>query len=177
MSKRLTRIAYHEAGHAVMAHDLRQRIKSVSIVVAEESLGRVMSSRFVNPDDPDAPLYSESRNRFLRERAAMVLLAGDVAEHLFNIQLKRDRGADHDWFSADTAISDLAKSREEADVYLAWLWERDYAILKQDYQRVAVEALVQALLQRRRIGAKAVHEIIRSAQQRYFDSLKQENEQ
>ena len=78
----LTRVAYHEAGHAVMHFECRVQVKNISIVPCDNILGMVASVQ-TGPQDPfdiqfllNQFLPSES---FARKRIK-ILLAGKVAE-------------------------------------------------------------------------------------------------
>src|SRR5579863_2531557 len=100
--KRLTATAYHEAGHAVMAVLLRQRLTEVSIIpdTRKGSSGncRLVKPRRFNPylEDEDTP-----HRRNISESFAMVHMAGEIAERKFNGRARRlDSRFDREYASA-----------------------------------------------------------------------------
>jgi ATP-dependent Zn protease len=75
--KRRERVAYHEAGHVVLANFYKIKMRHASIVAEEESLGRVFFERF-RKFDPAIRMSPGTERRI--ELYILILLAGRSAE-------------------------------------------------------------------------------------------------
>ena len=62
-SKKLQSIAYHEAGHAVIAWQVKVRIKKLSIIPEEGSLGRLLHHPYFTTTDIDCDTSARSQRR------------------------------------------------------------------------------------------------------------------
>jgi ATP-dependent Zn protease len=106
---RKEKTAYHEAGHAVIAAELRIQFNSVSVIADDDSLGHILIENYTPSDN-------EERANLQIEKRIMVDLAGMAAEHKLN-------GRD-DWRGAASDLSsaiDLAEHRFRLDVAGAYI--------------------------------------------------------
>jgi ATP-dependent Zn protease len=100
--------AFHEAGHAVVATDLRSGWRSVSVSKNETTLGRVTSARLGKRFQPDVEV--DSRTRRVVERDVMVFLAGREAEAIHTGR-RNNVGAQHDLHCAHELASYAVRLR------------------------------------------------------------------
>lgn len=164
-------LAYHEAGHAVVAWALKRPVHSISIIPDKRHVGRLPQN--------EASADERATTQAEREHDVMVLLAGVEAESLLT--------QDHDWWGADDdrqmaerLIADLVRDglviepadereaelrahAEGDEARYCWtaLQARTYALARQLPVRSAVAALVHALLAAQELSAQQVTSIIR----------------
>ncbi len=167
-------IAYHEAGHAVVAFLLRVHYKLVSIKPQDNppAAGRVtervsyyeIAAELFPRGSPMYPMH-----RFLVENEIVVILAGPIAA------LKHEEQDDLDPYEiADAMLDDpeflkaeeragsyICEYEEEVGAYLGWLFER--AVLTLDKSWPAVEALARVLLERKELDFDDSEKIIKVA--------------
>jgi Peptidase family M41 len=175
--RQLTAIAYHEAGHAVIAWalELSPRLMEASIVPNDVAgtLGHVRlgklprvsdvkrgadgrSHRYWRAFDPDSDAPELVRRRL--EPEIVVCCAGVIAEQRF-------RGRRHNWRGAAVdlaAASDFAEystsSAQQARLYSAYLWQVAKDLL--DRWWPSVETLAEALLERRTMNGRDVIDLL-----------------
>ena len=75
--KRLKAVAYHEAGHAVVAIETGRRFKSVSIVSAGETAGHVLLNAMPRWFQPYGEI--DDRHRLFIDREILIDFSGDAA--------------------------------------------------------------------------------------------------
>jgi hypothetical protein len=137
------RTAYHEAGHAVMAHELGMKVTSVSIVKDDDTLGRMARrwERWMHEIDYNVTPYREAKV----QRHIMVCYAGAAATKIqFNYGAWRGTGADTTT-AVDLACCMTGKT-EETEALLRWLWIRTCDQLARPLLWAEVEATAAALL-------------------------------
>ncbi|MFC2002560.1 hypothetical protein ACFLV4_01245 [Chloroflexota bacterium] len=158
----LKRVAYHEAGHAVMAFWLRCRFHHVSIILdeSEDTVGHVLSGKRARVEYER--VEPSSHNRFQIEKYILVALGGNAAERLLTGR-KVWAGSETDLHNAYDYVSLLIQEENEIRAYLKWLHERTGNTLSSACNWFAVETLANELLNRRYIGSGQVHQIIRKA--------------
>ena len=156
--RRLEYVAYHEAGHAVMAYLERRAFRYVSIEPNEESLGHIMYRKFGERFHPDYD--EEARIRPQLEKAILSSLAGHASECIY-----RGRnnwvGSATDRTHAFDLASYISGSFEETEAYVNWLWVRCRVKIKTHWFRVT--ALADQLLKHHRIRYPKVKKIIKDA--------------
>jgi len=116
--KELEKTAYHEAGHAVAAFEMKRSFRHVTIEPDEESLGHIMFTKFRDSFRPDIDSYSKIRNPL--EKAIITALAGPIAEQIFSGR-KNLIGAGGDFHNASEYADYLCGSREESEAFIKWL--------------------------------------------------------
>lgn len=89
--------AYHEAGHAVMAWILRVKVRSATIAPDREAgiAGSVSHEKLLLGKCPET--IDSDRQRIRAEKLIMVLLAGPIAQVLYNPRSFRRYHAGFDW--------------------------------------------------------------------------------
>jgi ATP-dependent Zn protease len=114
----LVRTAYHEAGHAVLAHMSGLRVLGISIERDDDSFGRM----FYTHDAPRLGAGQASNARACRRVEAYVVcyLGGAEAERRFAGRRDRD-GASADLQEAMDAAARLVLCEEELNACLRWL--------------------------------------------------------
>lgn len=139
--------AYHESGHAVMAHVQGRRVKPVSVGKRANTSRRVSAhpmSEWSQPNTSSAQV----------ERQVLVIFAGQVAQELL-AGGRSCRG--EDFPQAKTIASNVAHEETELNAYLRWLRIRARNILRDPTNWAAVKALAQALKTENEIrGVRAI---------------------
>jgi hypothetical protein len=153
-------VAYHEAGHAVVAWRLGRRPSGVSIGATKRSRGRV--TLCIRPLESDSP-----RNWCRNEEAMVIALAGPLAQrrHAPRSDWRQrkhrtlrgpDRGTDfdlvnellcrqHDGLTVRTAYDKYVRARTQELVDANW---------------PAIERVAQALLERESLTRQELFEVI-----------------
>jgi hypothetical protein len=167
----LKRIAYHEAGHAVVAFVLHRRFTHVSIIPDDTNLGHVRTPKLPPAFQPDSDYSGATRK--LCEKEAMVSLGGPIAERV-KIGRTMWKGADSDVKHAFDMCIYHCGNDVETNAYLNWLMERTKSVLSFGRQWAAVEALAQELVVRKYIGERLARKIVREA---FENWSKQEQQQ
>jgi len=156
---KVQRAAYHEAGHAVASYLVHRRLACVSIIPnpVDHTLGHC-EYRNLATFKPDAPLTGRLRAQV--EKLIIVLLAGGITEDLRTGRVFR-KGSDEDMKQAHDAAMYLFDDDKEAKTFVNWLREHTRNILSYGPHWAAVEALAGELAERRFIGERLAHQIIR----------------
>jgi hypothetical protein len=160
--RKLKRVAYHEAGHAVVALSLRRRFRYVTIVPKDNSLGHVLKTAKPESIEPDCDA-SPRVDRWI-EREVMVIMAGSLAEEVFT-GLHNPIGASSDYEAVINCATQVEPDPIVCEKYLGYLWAKMEAHVRQPETWVQIEALAKALLNGRRLGIGEVREICRAAQE------------
>ncbi len=163
-SRKLMATAYHEAGHAVVGYDLRQRLRKVSIIPNETSAGRCAFAGFGPKFNPEADVSWRVRTRL--ERSIIVSLAGPEAERVFRGR-RNNVGAAGDFSDAVDYASYLVSTDEELETYVAWLQVRAKLAVENEIAWARISGLVEALLTSRELTARRAREIIKTATPRF----------
>jgi hypothetical protein len=151
-------VAYHEAGHAVVAWRLRIPLRraGVTIVPDGDAAGSCSHRKIVGHD---IEWDSSDRIVFRAERLAQICLAGGIAQRRYCAQSVRRHHTDSDRSEAIDVMIHLASGRE-LEVWLKLLYIRTENMLaNQDVWR-AVQLLAEALVERKTIRAKEATEIM-----------------
>jgi hypothetical protein len=154
-------IAYHEAGHAVVAVALGRAVNRVSIIPDEErdTLGHCANRKmpFFHPD------YDYDRKtRALAEREILIYIAGGIAEA--RVRGRHNHvGARADIGMAMDMAARMSGDTEEASAYLAWLHARAKNLVAVPWHWRAVEKVAAVLLARQRISGQAVRRLFQEA--------------
>lgn len=158
-TEREKQIAYHEAGHAVMALINNISFRSVSV---EPGMGREgvidFDESILSSFDADAPLSDEQRARV--ESLILFALAGDTAEAIFlgGGELL-DSQADELLAKPMTMYLNIG-SLEECHRYLSAMRARAHEMLSQPARWAMVEALVKSLLTERTLDHQRVRALV-----------------
>jgi ATP-dependent Zn protease len=152
--------AYHEAGHAVVAHVLGQRIKRITVVPnkSQNYVGCVFFAKQPSVKGIDRDPSSKI-TRAAQERI-MVSLAGLCAQNLFNPRTCRSFHGDKDFKEVMLYVGHLVRENE-AKPFLNWMEVRTDNLLRDNWK--AVEVLAEELIRCREISRKEAHQIIQDA--------------
>jgi ATP-dependent Zn protease len=156
-------LAYHEAGHAVLARVLRLGLRRVTIVwdPVDESPGHCLHGRggAVDPYFTTRAGYA-SNQRYIRKRG-LFLYGGLAAEAIhFGKDPRPDTSADEQEIASLLYEADCA-SDEERSAYVERLWQEARDLLNANW--LAVEALAHALLERNELNGRSAHRTMRLA--------------
>lgn len=154
-----TATAYHEAGHAVVAHYLGQSVgrKGISIVPDAETSGRVHLPLALTNAMETRPT---GRMRSLAEDRAVVWLAGLEAQRKYRSRSVRNYHASQDYENAVDIISYICGSPEELEPYLRLLQARAKAILHLPMIWESIERVASALLEHKQLSRAELMELI-----------------
>jgi Peptidase family M41 len=160
-SRKLLATAYHEAGHAVAAWELRLPTGITTIIPNDEqgSLGHcvVKAPKWLQPDiDVDA------RTSHWIERKVIVSYAGRAAEKLL-IGRNNNIGASIDNRSAMNLASYVEFDPDILGVYLRLQHLRAQALVTRPTTRRFIEDVARALVEKRTLRPSEVQAIIRRA--------------
>jgi hypothetical protein len=163
---KLRKTAYHEAGHAVTAHELEVKIRQISII-PDDSYGRVLNNLLVpNPD-----IDKSDKNRIQMEKNVMIYFAGFIAEKLYheksNITYSKD-----DIHLAVNLLDFFVSSNEELQKYIDYLWVRTINLFT-PMVWAKTSFLVRELLMRKRLSGKETKEAMYIAAQKFIMGKRQ----
>ena len=155
--KKLTTVAYHEAGHAVAAFLMRRRFKKVTIIPEGNALGSLAGCGWRSKLNPEYDDGARLRHRI--EADIIVSLAGPVAEAKLTSRFNHI-GACQDYHDAVGCALYVTDSKNETEAYINWLLERTKNILS-FIRWDAVKELADELIKQREIGYTIARKIIR----------------
>lgn len=167
--KRWAAIAYHEAGHAIVAHFVEiglHKNKAVSILADPKSLGRTRKSGagLVHRTEWDG----SDRKRLLAERHAMACLAGVEAQRHNDPRSIRSGDGSSDWSAACELLEPFVESPEELRAWMKLLLVRTRQIVTDRWRYI--EALAKELLICREMTREDVFKVIESVTESRLDS-------
>jgi len=152
------RTAYHEAGHALMAHAVGLRVTKVTIVACPDARGRMdfRPMRWMNDLASPPTLHRQA----MLQRLIMMYLAGPAAQGIYtgehptwggNVDFDRAR----EWATYLTGASN-----DESGALLGWLWLRTQNVLARPHWRDAVKATAASLLARGTLTGLAFRQLL-----------------
>lgn len=153
-SSPLVASAYHEAGHAVMAHLCGQHLTQVEIIGDEEHSGSVSSLRL--RDEPEMGEEPGLRTAAVEARILCVC-AGIASEQMVTGTLDWDEGSE-DVDAAVRLAMRIVGDCERVLVYLEEAREHAEFVLRRHW--AAVETLANALLLHRSMTGQQVRAIL-----------------
>jgi ATP-dependent Zn protease len=152
--------AYHEAGHAVVAHVLGHRIKRITIVPSKSQnyAGCVFFAKQPSVKridyDPSPRITRAAKERILAS------LVGLCAQRLFNSRTCRSFHGYEDFKQILLYVGNLMRENE-TEPFLKWMEVRTENLLRDNWK--AVNVLAHELIRRREIGGQEAHQIIHDA--------------
>jgi Peptidase family M41 len=152
--------AFHEAGHAVVAHALGRAFTRVSVVADDDTLGRCSFRRPGPWFRPQERVDGATRRRL--EERIMISLAGPEAEAVLSGEYDAE-AADEDVARAFRDASYATGCEEEAWAYLGWLRLRTLNLMKRDGLWAPIEALAGELLARGELSYRAARRVIETS--------------
>jgi hypothetical protein len=166
-SKRDAAHAYHEAGHVVVSWCLGVRVRRASIVPDEDSTGHVQNER----EKPSTGIAVDRGDRWhpsrLRaEKWVMILQAGEVAQRWYNSCSVRRGHSQSDFKKCVDILRMYAPDEKKLVVEPHYLLLRNWTIYLIVQHWHLVEAVANALLDRRELSGTQVLDVIRTANQK-----------
>ncbi len=152
--------AIHEAGHAVAAFLLREKIKYVTIRPTQDSHGHMMHHvvRFARNEMFDDSL----RGRDRAERRIMTCFAGQIAQRKHAPRSRWRLGGSHDHEQAMELFFHIDPPDQKArELYLALLWRQTEYLVEQHWKEI--EAVAAALLEEETLSRDRTREVIYGA--------------
>ncbi len=160
-----TKNAYHETGHALLAHLEGVPFKYVTIKPDEDSLGHVLLIPYSAKFRPDLGTNAAVRKRI--ESLVMVDFAGKCAEEL-HAKGRVRKGFMGDFHDAVNLASHIHSDERVLSAYLDYLWARTDATLKTAPNWKAVEALAAMLLAKETVTGREAKAAMEEARIRGF---------
>lgn len=117
----LKRTAYHEAGHAVLAHYLGVGLKAVTIVADDDSDGASIDGGEWNPDTEELRLIAADA---FWQRMAIVRYAGAEAVRRLSPKSNWRRGAGNDYHWAAIALEKITSDADSLRALSAYAKRR-----------------------------------------------------
>jgi hypothetical protein len=156
--RKLERVAYHEAGHAVAALELRRAFRYVSVIPGEDNLGHVLM-RPVPGSVREGMSWSDPKAHRWLELECLILLSGPAAEAEF-VGRYNHVGAGSDYRECvDVALRLM--DDEIIGKFMAYMAARARCYIRNPNRWVQVEALAAALVTHRKLSRKRVDEVCR----------------
>jgi ATP-dependent Zn protease len=151
VSKKIKTIAYHEAGHVIVAVALKVPFERVSIVPADGALGCVKYCRELSP-------FGEwtSQDTAYARKMVVVLMAGMAAEERYNGKYNTGNVFE-DRFDADALSLRLATG--DHNTYLTKAYKRAQRVLEKEWHKV--DKIAQALLTQMELSSEAVNALLK----------------
>jgi hypothetical protein len=157
---RRERVAYHEAGHAVMAWAVGSKLRRVDIEKTEGREGQTHDTTLTRNERLDYVVTDRARLKM--EGDAQVFLAGRTAEIILNPR-SRPYGYRGDYSKAIDLVSCFAANNRVVETHLAYLEARAHAALTRYWP--AVVALALALLAQVTVSGDEAERVITEALQ------------
>lgn len=154
-------VAYHEAGHAVMAVYCRMGLGSVSIIPGEGFLGVCKTSKQPSLAKCDHVSSTEIDRRL--NKKIMVAVAGDVAESLHSGKKNPSYAKSKDLAQAFGMANRICGDEEEAYALVDYLTISTRNVLRMESYWDAVTALAKELLEKKKVSGRKAKAIIESA--------------
>lgn len=152
--RQLLTVAYHEAGHAVMAVALGINLSKVTIIPENDSAGHCKHEKITVGD------YADNSPRACKriEISAMISLAGTLAQRIHNPRSVRHYRAMSDYKQACNAAMTLNGSARQETAWLKWIEIKTEDVLRLRWR--AVEALSQELMQRKALNGNEARAVV-----------------
>ncbi len=162
-TKELESIAYHEAGHAVAAHAHQVRIKALTIVPADGTLGRLESQPYFKGINIDYDSSPRAQQRV--ENMVIVCLAGPAAQRRFYPRGSWRVNAKGDWQQVMDLLSYLVGSEEQLTAYCNLMEIRARDFVRDPEWWFLIERVAQRLLDRQTLTGAEVRKLMISQQE------------
>ena len=154
------RVAYHEAGHAIVSYHFGDALDEISIEPNVDSMGRAKNKFKGLPNMSSSDIEERIIKRLFK--VLTISLGGLVAEHIYDGEPKRLNkygGSGRDLKEAQKVVFDVIKIQWSQQEIIDAIFHKAYKILKSKWR--AVEALATALVQERIINGEEAVEIIK----------------
>lgn len=152
ISAALRSTAYHEAGHAVMAHILGRPVQKVTVAPAQLQTGGIRLG---------ACDIKKGRNKATRDALAdqaLILLAGMVAESHFTGRYCQ-QGAAQDLMNVHRLLQSRAGNPRQLKRLENRLIDKAETLLQETVNAKAIERIAQALIEQTSLSGRAVRHL------------------
>jgi len=164
-------VAYHEAGHAVMAYLIGKRIKKITIIPSDSLLGQVEHSGFSKKSEElESTDYWNYSMRKLVDGDVMLHYAGQIAQAYYSGKSPEAGSYSDDQKAAHMAIN-VTGSAEELDAYLYWLYVRTQKLICSEMNWPLIEAVAKELMSVKKMSGRRARKIIQEAHNAYVSSF------
>lgn len=157
---RLTKVAVHEAGHAVASYYLGTPLRHVTIT--RDKTGKTLGhtrQRWVWFQDKQGVFDASPRGRDRTERHILVSLAGQIALRQYAPRSRWQSGSAGDTLQAIELFWHICDQHERAaKLYMALLWRRAEWLIETNWKDVV--AVADALIERGTLKAADVAKVI-----------------
>lgn len=163
-TEELRRLAYHEAGHAVVAYLVKRPFRHVTIIPKEDTWGHILYTKW--PDNFDPENNTDARTQKRIECCVDTALGGDAA-----ISLLTGEPCDlayFDWQSAEDMATNITVDEIGMNTYLQWRRLCVTGRLNLPWHWLAVEELAGQLLCKGCIGARKARQIVQNTVLQYI---------
>lgn len=164
------KVAYHEAGHAVMCYIEKVKFRYVTIIPNEKEnfAGALLPEKFRDTSNPE---YVEDDNiKPLIEKRVLVSFAGGIATYILTGRHDH-RGSEKDYLMAHNIATKLCGPNDQlCQKYLDWLRVRCEDTMIKPVNQYMVEILASMLLEHGTIGYFKARKIIIEAEKEFFDT-------
>ena len=170
VTKKLWSTAYHEAGHAAVAFELRVTIKKATIEPEGDSWGHISHHNLLHGKDIEQD--NSNTNRWRMEKLVMVALAGRHAEKRFNPKGVSRHSDDQDRHDSVDLLSYFCGGTDEIEAYfkLLDLWTQGH--LRKPWVWIGVKRLAEALIEHDTLKGRQARKILQEARQEYFGAVR-----
>lgn len=159
--------AYHEAGHAAIAHALGCRVKRVSIIPDDDTWGRVSHSI---PSWFHELQYNVTPSREIKAHQHIMICLAGAAAIAVHAGRQTWNGAEGDIRQAYDLADCLTSGPKESRALVAWLWTRTRAQTARPQTWSWVEGIAQALLSHGDLTKTQCGDILSRATQDHFNA-------
>jgi len=160
--------AYHEAGHAALAHGLGFPVKRVSIVPDDDTWGRMYHDI---PSWLHELGYHVTPHREARAHKLIMVSLGGAAAIVAYAGRRTWDGTSHDLRDAHDLADCLTGGRAETDALIKWLWIRTRGRIAHPSTWPGVEAIAQALLSRETLNGRQCVDILNQVEQSRYNEI------
>ena len=153
-------VAYHEAGHAIVAYYLNVPFEYVSIIPNEEYSGIV---KFLEESfkSRDMDIFMPYKNFVEMENHVLIGLAGAAAEKVFKLDHINPDSTKRDFNSAGNLIDYFSGSYEETQKLVDIFWKKCELICRCDDVHELINDLALDLLEKTKLTYEAVLYLIK----------------
>ena len=163
-NKALESIAYHEAGHAVVAWRVGVEAKSLSIISEPGSKGRYIHKPYFTDITPEYDTSPRAERRL--KNMVLVCFAGEIAQRRFNSGEWRDYHGERDFDQAVDLLNYLAGSEDDLQAHINAIHLQAQQMVEDPSVWLCIGALAAALLEHGELSGTETVRIIRDAWKR-----------
>lgn len=158
VNNKLLAVAYHEAGHVVMARQRHRRFRYVTIIPNEEAIGKTVFYRAITPEKLSQ--MDVLKQDVVIESEALIALAGEIAQARGVPGSLRRYHLSADHKSLSFIVDESPDNEDMAKHYNRYLQARAKSIFSRPEIWQQVETVAKALIERKTLSEREVSEIL-----------------